>query len=78
MQQLHQYKAFKDIGKGTAPPEGYKVIKVHLVYACKHDGRHKARLIVDGHLTDIPFDSVYSGVVSLRGLRMMIFLAEMN
>jgi hypothetical protein len=78
MQQLHQYKAFKDLGKGTAPPEGYKLIKVHLVYACKHDGRHKARLVADGHLTDMPVDSVYSGVISLRGLRMMIFLAEMN
>jgi hypothetical protein len=78
MQQLHQYRTFKDIGTGTLPPEGYKRIKVHLVYAVKHDGRHKARLCANGNLTDIPIDSVYSGVVSLRGLRMMIFLAELN
>jgi hypothetical protein len=44
----------------------------------KHDGRHKARLAADGHLTDVPVDSVYSGVVSLKGLRMLIFLAELN
>jgi hypothetical protein len=78
MQQLHQYRTFKDIGTGTAPPEGYKRIKVHLVYAVKHDGHHKARLCANGNLTDIPIDSVYSGVVSLRGLPMMIFLAEHN
>lgn len=31
-----------------------------------------------GHLTDPPLESVYSGVVSLRGLRMVIFLSELN
>ncbi|KAG7345262.1 reverse transcriptase RNA-dependent DNA polymerase [Nitzschia inconspicua] len=78
LSQLKEYRTFKDIGKGKAPPPGYKKIRVHLVYACKHDGRRKARLVADGHLTDIPIDSVYSGVVSLPGLRMMIFLAELN
>jgi hypothetical protein len=48
------------------------------VYACKHDGRHKARLIANGNLTEIPTDSVYSGVVSLKSLRTVIFLAELN
>jgi hypothetical protein len=49
------------------PPAGYKRIRVHIVYDVKHDGRHKARLVADGHLTDIPLDSVYSVVVSLCG-----------
>jgi hypothetical protein len=35
-------------------------------------------LVTDGHLTDIPVDSVYSGVVSLRGFRLVVFLAELN
>ena len=34
--------------------------------------------MADGHLTDTPVESVYSGVVSLRGLRLMLFLAELN
>ena len=37
-----------------------------------------ARMVADGHLTDILLDSVYSGVVSLRGLRIILFLAELN
>ena len=49
-----------------------------MVYAIKHDGRHKARLVAGGHLTDVPMESVYSGVVSLRGLRLVLFLAELN
>jgi hypothetical protein len=34
--------------------------------------------LADGHLTDIPVDSVYSGVVTLQGLRLLVFLAELN
>ena len=78
MAQLHEYKTFLDMGFNAKIPDGYKRIRVHLVFACKHDGRHKARLVADGHLTDIPVDSVYSGVVSLRGLKMILFLAELN
>jgi hypothetical protein len=65
--QIDEYITFIDKGHHTKvnPPSGYKKIRVHLVYDIKHDGRHKARLVADGHLTDIPLDSVYSGVVSL-------------
>ena len=49
-----------------------------MVYDVKHDGRHKFRLVAGGHLTDTPIESVYSGVVSLRSLRLVIFLAELN
>jgi hypothetical protein len=35
-------------------------------------------MVADGHLTDIPLESMYSGVVSLRGLRIITFLADLN
>ena len=78
LDQLHEYKTFTDKGKDDPPPLGYKKIGAHFVYDVKHDGRHKARYVADGHNTDIPLESVYSGVVTLRGLRMVIFLAELN
>ena len=34
--------------------------------------------MADGHLTDVPLESVYSGVVSLKGFRLVMFLAELN
>jgi hypothetical protein len=85
--QIDDYVTF--INKGhhskTSPPKGFKRIRVHLVFDVKHDGRKKAtedqkkaRLVADGHLTDIPIDSVYSGVVSLRVFRLVLFLAELN
>jgi hypothetical protein len=46
--------------------------------ASSHDGRHKAWMVADGHLTDIPLESMYSGVVSLCGLQIVTFLAELN
>jgi hypothetical protein len=80
MSQLAEYDTFRDLGhKDTAPPPtGYKKIHTHLVYDCKHDGRHKAQMVANSHLTDIPLESVYSGVVSLRGLRIVTFLSELN
>ena len=78
MSVMDEYEVFDDLGKDGRPPEGYKKIRVHIVYDIKHDGRHKARLVADGHLTVVPLESVYSGVVSLRGLRMFLFVAELN
>ena len=80
MAQLDDYETFKDMGHAddVRAPTGYHKIRGHLVYAVKHDGRHKARHVADGHLTPVPIASVYSGVVSLRGFRFVMFLAELN
>ena len=79
--QIHEYKVFKDTGKAqfhngkVVTPDGFQKIRVHIVYAVKHDGRFKARLVADGHLTKEPVESIYSGVGSLRSLRMVVFLS---
>jgi hypothetical protein len=42
MTQLNDYDTFnKDYGHSGKPPNGYKKIRVHLIFAVKHDGRHK-------------------------------------
>ena len=80
LSSIQSFQAFKDRGHrdNAKIPKGYKKITVHMVYAVKHDGRHKARLVAGGHLTDTPVESVYSSVVSLKGVRMTIFTAELN
>ena len=80
LQQMQDYHVFIDKGllSDTGIPIGFKKIRVHLIYAVKHDGRHKARLVADGHLTDIPLNSVYAGVVSICGMRICLFLGELN
>ena len=67
-----------NIRKSQNPPKGYHRIKVHLVFAVKFDGRHKARLVADGRLTPEPIENIYSGVVSLRNLRLVVFLGKLN
>jgi hypothetical protein len=80
MSQLKEYECFINAGiyGQDKPPDGHKKIRAHLVFDVKHDGRHKACYVAGGHLTNIPNESVYSGVVSLRGLRMVAFLSELN
>ena len=86
MDSMREYKVFKKWDKAILdkhkkvmnPPKGYHMIKVHLVFAVKFDGRHKARLVADGHLTPEPIENIYSGVVSLRNLRLVIFLGKLN
>ena len=66
--QIHEYKVFKDTGKP----------QFHNGKAVTPDGFQKARLVADGHLTKEPVESIYSGVVSLRSLRMVVFLSQLN
>ena len=79
-EKLREYKVFIDKGKYhvSKVPRGYRKISVHTIFDVKHDGRHRARVVADGHLTEVPTESVYSGVVSLRGLRACIFIGELN
>lgn len=78
IQQLLDYSSFESLGLGAPTPEGYQKIPCHMVYDVKFDGRHKSRFVAGGHRTATPIQSVYSGVVSLQGIRLVTFLAELN
>jgi len=49
-----------------------------MIYDAKQDGRQKARMVAGGHLTGPNEDTYYSSVVSLRSMRIVLFLAELN
>jgi hypothetical protein len=80
LSQLLEYKTFEDKGhiKDVGKPQGYTFIRCHFVYDVKHDLRRKARLVAGGNMTAPPRDSVYSGVVSLRSIRLALLAAELN
>ena len=54
LQQINDYNTFKDLGedfeKIKRRLKDHKKIKVHMVYACKYDGRHKCRLVAGATL----------------------------
>ena len=64
MESILEYKDFKKWHeaifdkhkKVMIPPKGYHRIIVHLVFVIKFDGRHKSRLVQDGHLTAEPIE----------------------
>lgn len=64
--KLAEYNVFEDRGNFNLKkvPEGFQLIRVHTFFDVKHDGRHRARVVANGHLTDVPLKSVYSGVFS--------------
>jgi hypothetical protein len=78
LEQLTEYKTFHDLGKNASVPTGYQKIPFRWVFDVKNTLKRKARMVARGDKTSPPRDSVYSGVASLRSLRIVVFLAELN
>ena len=78
LEQLFSYKTFHDLGTGGLPGKEYKKIKIRFAFDVKADGRRKGRLVARGDMTPEPDEAVYSSVATLRSLRIVIFLAELN
>jgi hypothetical protein len=74
---MHSFSTFEDKGR-IKYLQGYKNIIVHFIFDVKHDLRHRARLVAGGHLTDPNTEGTYSGVVSLRTMRIALVAAELN
>ena len=78
LDQIIAYNTFIARPDLKIPPEGYQFVRLHFVFAVKHDLRRKARLVGGGHMTDAPNEESYSSVVTIKGLRICILLAELN
>ena len=67
MESVIEYKVFKNWDKSVLDknkkvmnsPKGYHRIKVNLVFAVKFGGRHKPRLVADGHLSPEPIKHLF-------------------
>ena len=73
-----EYKTFNARKDLKIPPLGYQFIKLHLVFDVKHDRRRKARMVAGGHMAKDTHEDAFSSVVSLKGMRFCIFIAELN
>ena len=74
-----KYKVFHSLGKTARVPNGYQEIPVRFVFDVKQTLKRKARLVARGDKTyDAEPGASYSGVASLRSLRIVCFLAELN
>ena len=85
IEQIKEYQVFKDYGKAvyeknkiTNAPEGHKRSEYILSLMSSIVENSKQDLWQMDNLTKEPMETVYSGVVSIRNLRLAMFLAELN
>ena len=78
LDQIRDYDTFRDMGIGVPIDADHHKINVRLVFDVKPSGKRKGRLVARGDLTPEPDEAVYSLVASLRSLRTIIFLSELN
>jgi hypothetical protein len=75
---LREFQVYQDLGFKALPPRDHQRIMVHYVIDVKETGIRKARLVANGSMTQPPAESIYSGVVSLRSIRIAALLSELN
>ena len=78
LNQLFKYDTFHNKGQLQKTLNGCQPIRCHFVFDIKQSGKHKARFVASGHMMNPAKDSIYSGVVGLRSLCIISFLAELN
>ena len=54
--------------------EGWKFAPLHWLYAVKHDGRHKARLVIGGNVTDSEGYNTFASTIHMEHVRLQVFL----
>jgi hypothetical protein len=59
-------------------PIGYTKIACHMIFDVKQDLSRKARLVAEGHQTELPKESVYSSVVMRDFLRIAFTMSAVN
>ena len=53
--------------------EGWQFAPLHWVFAVKHGGRHKARLLIGGHVTDASEMETYAATFRTEDVRLQFF-----
>jgi hypothetical protein len=76
MQGLHDHQTFRFLAPGEAAPKEYQFAPLHMVFDVTTDLRHKARLVIGGHVVDSSEHSGYSSVVKMTSIRLLNIIAK--
>ena len=69
---------FNFIGNDANIPVGFQQIRCHLVFDIKMEFIHKARLVLEGHTTEVTEMSNYSSVVSRESVHIAMVVTALN
>ena len=78
MDKIMSFDTFKILEDGEPLEEDYKKIPLHMCFAVKWDGRHKARLVAGGNHTSPGETDDFAGVVSNEAVCIGLLLAALN
>ena len=71
--------AFEILPYGKTTPIGYQFVQCHMVFDIKMaDFRHKARTVVQGHMTKAPTTITYASIVSRETAMIALMIATLN
>eukprot|EP00957_Ditylum_brightwellii_P109025 8316709-Ditylum_brightwellii.AAC.1 len=59
-------------------PTRWNMVTGHIIFDVKMDFTGKARLVLDGHKTPDPVESMYAGVVSRESVKIAFTYAALN
>ena len=54
--------------------EGRELVPIHWVYTVKHDGQHKAILVIGGHVTNPEGYNTFSSTIRMEHVRLQVFI----
>ena len=78
LNELMLYNTFRVLSRGERAPRGFHFVPMHLVFDVKHDGRHKARYVMNGSVTEPSEGDVFSPVVGMENIKILLFIAVYN
>jgi len=64
--------------KGSIKSKGYHMLPLRCIYDVKQDGRHKARIVIGGHLIDSTGYDTYAGNMKSISARLLMLVAHAN
>ena len=73
---MKDFRVFEPIGREVhlSRSNGWQYAPLHWVFAVKNDLRHKARLVIGGHVTNADDLDKYATTTSLDGVKLQLFL----
>ena len=80
LKQIYNCDPFNSLGPFASahiPPDHTK-IQVNLIYDYRQDGRYKAHMVDSGDMTGPNRYTYYSSIISIRSMRTVVFLDELE
>ena len=75
---MREYNVFSPIHKGKTLlcSEGWQFSPLHWVFAVETDLRHKARMVMGGHVTNADDMDKYAATTSMNGVKLQLYLTS--